>query len=69
VLALSVPTWLPALALNYPTTTSWRASRPATRCTDVALQTMQSIVGSSAGYDCLYQTALVTYGATETTAG
>jgi hypothetical protein len=69
VIALSVPTWLPALALNYPTSTSWRASRGPARCTDVAVQTMQISIGSSAGYDCLYQTALVTYSATEATAG
>jgi hypothetical protein len=69
VIALSVPTWLPALALNYPTTTSWRASRRVSRCTDVEQQTAQSTIGSTLGYDCLYQTALVTYSATETTGG
>jgi len=65
VLALAVPTWLPALALGYPATTSWRASRTSSQCTDVAIQTMQSLVGSAAVYGCLYQTALITYGATE----
>jgi hypothetical protein len=65
VLALAVPTWLPALALAYPATTSWRASRSSSQCTDVAIQTMQSLVGSAAVYGCLYQTALITYGATE----
>jgi hypothetical protein len=67
IVALTVPTWLPALALSYPNGTSWRASRSASRCTDVARQTMQTVIGSDAGYDCLYQTALITYAASETT--
>ncbi|HEX2703812.1 MAG TPA: hypothetical protein VHM72_10320 [Solirubrobacteraceae bacterium] len=67
VVALAVPTWLPALSLAYPATTSWRASRSAAQCSDVAIQTMQSLVGSSAGYDCLYPNALITYGASEST--
>lgn len=69
IVALSVPTWLPALALGYPTTTSWRASRRAAECSDVTRQTVQSSAGSVTRYDCLYQTALVTYGATETARG
>jgi hypothetical protein len=69
IVALSVPTWLPALALDYPPSTFWRASRPHAQCLDVSLQTMQGILGSEAGYDCLYQKALVTYGATEKTSG
>jgi hypothetical protein len=69
VVALTVPTWLPALALDYPRTTSWRASRGRAECTDVAIQTAQTVVGASAIYGCLYQTALITYSATETTPG
>jgi hypothetical protein len=67
VLALAVPTWLPALALNYPPLTSWRASRSAARCKDVTAQSSQSVIGSRAEYACLYQTALITYSATEVT--
>jgi hypothetical protein len=67
IVALSVPTWLPALALDYPATTSWRASRSTGDCTNVTDQTAQSTLGSAANYDCLYQTALVTYSATEET--
>jgi hypothetical protein len=69
VVALAVPTWIPALALNYPATTSWRASRSSSRCKDVTAQSVQRVIGSKASYACLYQTALVTYGATETTSG
>jgi hypothetical protein len=67
VIALAVQTWLPALALNYPATTAWRASRSAAQCSDVAIETAQSVLGSSASYDCLYQTAQITYGASEAT--
>jgi hypothetical protein len=67
VLALSVPTWIPALALGYQSTTSWRASRSTSQCLDVTIQTFQTVIGSSAAYDCLYQTALITYSATEST--
>jgi hypothetical protein len=67
IVALTVPTWLPALALSYPSGTSWRASRSASSCKDVARQTAQSVIGSDAHYDCLYETALVTYAATEAT--
>lgn len=67
VLALSVPTWLPALALGYQRTTSWRASRSTSQCMDVTIQTFQSVIGSSAAYDCLYEKALITYSATEST--
>jgi hypothetical protein len=67
LIALIVPTWLPALALNYPSDTSWRASRRASRCRNVALQTAQVVVGSHADYNCVYNTALITYAATETT--
>ncbi|MGD0196810.1 MAG: hypothetical protein ABSC56_02715 [Solirubrobacteraceae bacterium] len=63
--ALIVPTWLPALALNYPSTTSWRASRMRGGCSDVRVQTVQDLVGSQALYGCLYETAQVTYAATE----
>ena len=69
ILALSVPTWAPALALGYPATTSWRASRGASGCTDVTSQTSQTTLGASTTYDCLYQTALVTFSATETVGG
>jgi hypothetical protein len=69
LLALSVPTWLPALALGYPGTTSWRASRDPADCANVTDQTAQTRIGATARYDCLYQTALVTYSAAEAASG
>ncbi len=64
VIALSVPTWAPALALGFTGDTSWRASRPRKSCTSTSSQTTQTSVGSTVQYYCLYQTARLTYSAT-----
>jgi len=66
-IALIVPTWVPALALNFPADTTWAASRASGHCSDVALQTVQDVVGSQATYACSYPTGQVTYAATERT--
>lgn len=62
VIALTVPTWAPVLAVNLPQENGWRASR-ADNCRDLLTQTAQMTVGSSTQYKCLYQTARVTYSA------
>jgi hypothetical protein len=64
VIALSVPSWAPALALGFGNDTSWRASRPKKGCTTTSSQTTQTTVGSAVQYFCLYQTARLTYSAT-----
>jgi hypothetical protein len=64
VIALTVPTWAPALALGFPKTTSWRASRPKKACTSTSTQTTQTMIASTAQYYCLYSTARLTYRAT-----
>jgi hypothetical protein len=64
VVALTVPSWAPALALGFGNDTSWRASRPKKGCTSTSSQTTQTTVGSAAQYYCLYQTARLTYSAT-----
>jgi hypothetical protein len=64
VIALTVPTWAPALALGFGNDTSWRASRPKAQCTSTSSQTAHTTVGSAAQYFCLYQTARLTYSAT-----
>jgi hypothetical protein len=64
VVALSVPSWAPALALGFGNDTSWRASRPRTQCTSTSSQTTHTAVGSTVQYYCLYQTARLTYSAT-----
>jgi len=64
IVALTVPTWAPALALGFANNTSWRASRPKSGCTSTSSQTSQTSVGSAVQYYCLYQTARLTYSAT-----
>lgn len=65
--ALTVPTWAPALAISLPSQTSWRASRPKGTCmsaTEASTQTSQTTAGSTKQYYCLYQTAQLLYSAT-----
>ncbi len=64
VIALTVPTWAPALALGFGNDTSWRASRQKKQCTTTSSQTADSQVGAAVQYYCLYQTARLTYSAT-----
>ena len=64
-IALTVPTWAPALALGFGNDTSWRASRQKKQCTTTSSQTAQTQIGSSVQYYCLYQTARLTYSAIE----
>lgn len=64
VVALTVPSWAPALALGFGANTSWRASRPKSGCKSTSSQTTQTTVGSAVQYYCLYQTARLTYSAT-----
>jgi len=64
VVALTVPSWAPALALGFGKDTSWRASRQKSQCTTTSTQTAQSQIGAAVQYYCLYQTARLTYSAT-----
>ena len=63
IIALTVPTWAPALAVNLPGDTSWRASRARGKCEDTQAQTAQTQPDSLAQYYCLYRTARLTYSA------
>ena len=65
LVALTVPTWAPVLAVGLGRDTSWRASRKSA-CNDIATQSLQTAqsVGSLAQYRCLYATARLTYSAT-----
>jgi hypothetical protein len=66
-IALTVPTWAPALAIQLGNTTSWRASRPKNTCTsstEASTQTAQLTAGAVVEYACLYQTARLLYTAT-----
>jgi hypothetical protein len=64
VVALTVPTWAPALAIGFSNTTSWRASRTKKKCNNTTEQTAHQRVGQKLQYYCLYKTARLTYTAT-----
>lgn len=64
VIALTVPTWAPALALGYAGDTSWRASRSKSECTTTNTQTSLQTLGTTVQFYCLYKTARLTYSAT-----
>jgi hypothetical protein len=63
VIALTVPTWAPALTPLTTDHSRWRASRPEKKCNDTATQTAQTQRLSLAQYQCLYPARLV-YSAT-----
>ena len=64
VVALTTPTWVPALSVNLPTDTSWRASRGKGTCDETSKQTAQTGTNTLAQYYCLYRGARLTYSAT-----
>jgi hypothetical protein len=64
LIALTVPTWAPALQVGLPGDTSWRASRKRNKCKDNKTQTAQLNVGDKEQYYCLYRTARLVYTAT-----
>jgi hypothetical protein len=63
MVALTVPTWAPALTQLLDDGSSWRASRPKDGCDDTESQTAQSRNGQLTQYRCLYR-ARLTYSAT-----
>jgi hypothetical protein len=64
IVALTVPTWAPALALGFGKDTSWRASRTKSQCASTSAQSTHTAIGTPVQYFCLYQTARLTYSAT-----
>jgi hypothetical protein len=68
VIALTVPTWAPALAVGLGADTSWRASRAKGTCEDTSTNTVQTQPNQLAQYYCLYKTARLAYSATLITA-
>ncbi len=64
IVALTVPTWAPALAVGFGNDTSWRASRPPASCRETEQQTAQTRRGSVTRFRCLNRTARLTYSAT-----
>jgi hypothetical protein len=67
IVALSVPTWAPAFAVNLGNKTAWRASRKNTKCNkpdDIKLGTAHQAIGQDRLYGCTYKTARLLYSAT-----
>jgi len=63
VVALTVPSWAPALTGLLDDGSSWRASRAVDGCDDTDRQTAQLTLGGLTQYRCLYK-ARLTYSAT-----
>ncbi|HEX6022153.1 MAG TPA: hypothetical protein VFZ00_09160 [Solirubrobacter sp.] len=63
VIALTVPTWAPALTPLLTDHSSWRASRAKGECNETGKQTAQLALKDVAQYRCLYK-ARLTYSAT-----
>jgi len=67
VVALTVPTWAPAFAVNQSADTKWQASRKKGKCNnteDILAGTPQDALGSERTYACSYTTARLLYSAT-----
>jgi hypothetical protein len=62
--ALTVPTWAPALAVGFGNDTSWRASRTKDICDKTSMQTALTTLGALAQFQCLYRTARLTFSVT-----
>jgi hypothetical protein len=63
MVALTVPTWAPALTQLLEDGSFWRASRPKDGCDDTETQTAQTRLKGLTQYRCLYR-ARLTYSAT-----
>ena len=63
IIALTVPTWAPALTTLLEDGSSWRASRALNACENTDRQTAQLTLGALTQYRCLYK-ARLTYTAT-----
>jgi hypothetical protein len=64
VVALSVPTWAPALGLGLGRDHVWRASRDVDGCDDTQTQSVQTQLNDLTRYKCFYRTARLSYSAT-----
>jgi hypothetical protein len=62
-LAITVPTWAPAFAINLGDDEAWRSSRPKTDCSGTSQAAVQK-VGTTGYFDCFYKTARLLFTAT-----
>lgn len=69
VIALTVPTWAPILAVDdLSNSFAWRSSRSAPCSTNPERQPPHTMAGSTDSYFCLYRPAMLTYSVTMVTA-
>jgi hypothetical protein len=65
IVAITVPTWLPAFSHNQSTDQAWRSSHSEDECTASLPPTAaQEEEGTTKAYDCFYRTARLLYSAT-----
>jgi hypothetical protein len=64
LIALTVPTWAPTLAVGQDRKDGWRADRPENACDDTRAQTALQQLKAISPFPCLYRTARLTYTAT-----
>jgi hypothetical protein len=64
VVAITVPTWAPAFAVDLGRTMAWRSSRNTNSCNDVRQPAAQQTINSVRKYGCFYRTARLLYSAT-----
>jgi hypothetical protein len=62
-LALTVPTWAPAFAINLGDDEAWRSSRPKKDCNGTSQSAVDKI-GTTGYFDCFYKTARLLFSAT-----
>lgn len=61
IVALTVPTWAPALAVGLGERDTWRASRDSTSCDNMRRRAAHQRRGSLRPYRCVYRTARLLY--------
>jgi hypothetical protein len=61
IVALTVPTWAPAFAVNMPHNNWWRSSRQKGKCDNVSQRAAQRTVGGVRVYGCTYFGARLLY--------
>lgn len=64
VVALTIPTWAPAFAVNLGSDQAWRSSRSSENCNDVQQSAAQQTLKTTRSYSCFYRTARLLYSAT-----
>jgi hypothetical protein len=64
IIAVTVPTWAPMLALGLAERNQWRTSRDAGSCDDFVSQSAMTILKGQRRFGCTYTTARLTYTAT-----